>query len=467
MALTKIPSPPRQPIIGNLPQLYGSNTIQKLVKLADDFDGIYSVKLPGATFYVVTKYELVDEICNEKKFRKVVSGVLGELRNVVGDALFTAQTHEPNWQKAHNILMPGFGMPAMKSYISTMNKVSQELVDKWSQRQGEPIDVSEDMTRLTLETIGRCGFDYSFHSFNRDELDPFVYAMSRCLEESLERVKRTSLQKAISFAKNRQFKEDIEILYRTVDDVIRSRMQNPKKYEGKQDFLSLMLNGIDKKTGEKLDEKNIRFQLLTFLIAGHETTSGLLSFAIYFLLSNPEILEKTYLEIDNVLGPDTDFSPDFKTVSQLSYCRQVLQESLRIWPTAPAFTLAPYEDYVLNGKYLIKKDERCAILPKVLHQEKSIWGDDVAIFNPDHFSAINQKKLPKNAFKPFGHGSRICIGQHFALTEATIALVTILKNFEITKDPSYKLRILETITLKPEGLYITVKKRSHQLYQKI
>ena len=317
------------------------------------------------------------------------------------------------------------------------------------------------MTRLALETIALCGFDYTFNSFRKDALDPFIHAMGRSLAESLERVKRLPLQQKLAFKKTKQYFADIDLMNGIVDEVIQKRLENPKDYLGKNDFLALMLEGIDKKTGEKLDDKNIRNQLITFLIAGHETTSGMLAFTFYFLTKHPDVLAKAYDEVDRVLGNDPNFRPDFKTINQLVYCRQILQEALRLWPTAPAFSLTPYEDITIGGQYLIKKNRRCLVLPKALHQDTSIWGDRAHEFNPDNFSAERYNELPRNAYKPFGHGSRSCIGQHFAMVEATIALATILQNFEIQGDDNYNLLVGEALTLKPKDFYLRVAVRNH------
>ena len=122
------------------------------------------------------------------------------------------------------------------------------------------------------------------------------------------------------------------------------------------DLLDRMLTGVDRQSGEKLDETNIIAQCITFLIAGHETTSGLLSFSLYALLKNREALARGYEEVDRVLGPDLSVSPTYAQTHQMPYVSQILEETLRLWPTAPAFTRRPYEDIVLGGKYRIERD---------------------------------------------------------------------------------------------------------------
>jgi cytochrome P450 / NADPH-cytochrome P450 reductase len=135
---------------------------------------------------VVSGYDLVDELCDEKRFDKMLGQGLINARAIVGDGLFTSWTQEPNWKKAHNILLPNFGMRAIRNYFPMMTDIAMQLVQKWERlNPDEEIDVPAEMTRLTLDTIGLCGFGYRFNSFYREEPDPFVASMVRCLSGSL------------------------------------------------------------------------------------------------------------------------------------------------------------------------------------------------------------------------------------------------------------------------------------------
>lgn len=217
-----------------------------------------------------------------------------------------------------------------------------------------------------------------------------------------------------------------------------------------------MLNVEDPETGEKLDDENIRFQIITFLIAGHETTSGLLSFATYFLLKHPDKLKKAYEEVDRVL---TDAAPTYKQVLELKYIRMILNESLRLWPTAPAFSLYPKEDTVIGGKFPITTKDRISVLIPQLHRDRDAWGKDAEEFRPERFE--HQDQVPHHAYKPFGNGQRACIGMQFALHEATLVLGMILKYFTLIDHENYELDIKQTLTLKPGDFHIRVQSR-HQ-----
>src|SRR5262249_15191682 len=150
------------------------------------------------------------------------------------------------------------------------------------------------------------------------------------------------IQKKLARRAQRQFHDDIAAMNDLVDTIIRERKQTGSA--GKQDLLGYMLDGIDKQSGAKLDDLNIRHQIITFLIAGHETTSGLLSFALYFMLKHPTVLAQAYAEVDQVLGTDPEVKPTYAQVQRLTYTQQILKEALRLWPTAPAFSLYPYQD---------------------------------------------------------------------------------------------------------------------------
>lgn len=454
-----IPQPPTSPLLGNLGQLERQHPIESLMRLAQQYGPIFHLSRPGAAhpLTVVSGLSLVDEVCDDARFDKVVQGGERGVRSLGGDGLFTAYTHEPNWRKAHRILLPNFSQRAMQAYLPQMLEVTGQLVDRWARlNPGEAVDVAADMTRLTLETIGLCGFGYRFHSFERETPHPFVAAMTRSLETAQRRVSELPLQARLHGRQEHQFTEDLAAMEALVDGVIRQRRLAGG---GPRDLLQCMLEGVDPESGEGLDDVNIRSQVITFLIAGHETTSSLLSFALYFLVKHPAVLAKARDEVDRVLGADPAQPPSFAAVHQLRYVAQVLDESLRLWPTAPAFSRSPGEDVLLGGHYLVPKGAQVMILTPALHRQREVWGEDAESFDPERFRPEARAALPANAFKPFGHGQRACIGRQFALQEAALALGLILQRFELIDHLDYRLEIKQTLTIKPGGFSLQVRPR--------
>src|SRR5712675_1567550 len=458
--LSPIPHPPTKPVVGNMLSVDSSAPSQHLARMAKEYGPIFWLDMMGAPFVVVSGADLVDELSDEKRFDKSVRGSLRRVRLIAGDALFTAYTTEPNWSKAHNILLQPFGNRAMQSYHPSMLDIAEQLVKKWERMNADDeIDVVHDTTALALDTVGLCGFDYRFNSFYREDYHPFVASLVRSLETIM-------LTRGLPFEglwlrnRNRDLAGDVAFMNKMVDDIVAERRKNAEVNESKKDMLSAMMTGVDRATGTQLDDVNIRYQINTFLIAGHETTSGMLSCAIYALLKHPEVLKKAYDEVDRVLGGDLNVKPTYQQVTQLTYITQILKEALRLWPPAPAYGVAPIKDEVIGGKYKLKKGTFVLVHVLALHRDPSVWGPNPDAFDPANFSREAEAKRPINAWKPFGNGQRACIGRGFAMHESALALGMILQRFKLIDVHLYQMQLKETLTIKPEGFKIKVRPRT-------
>ncbi len=460
--LSPIPHPPTKPVVGNMLSLDSSAPVQNLARLAKQLGPIFWLDMMGAPLVIVSGHDLVDELSDEQRFDKAVRGPLRRVRALAGDGLFTADTSEPNWSKAHNILLQPFGSRAMQSYHSSMVDIAGQLVKKWERLNAdEEIDVVHDMTALTLDTIGLCGFDYRFNSFYRRDYHPFVESLVRSLE-TIMMIRGLPLENLWMQKRRRDLAGDIAFMNKMVDEIVAERRRNAEAADGKKDMLGAMMTGVDRATGEQLDDLNIRYQINTFLIAGHETTSGLLSATLYALLKHPEVLEKAYQEVDRVLGPDIDAKPSYQQVTQLTYITQILKEALRLWPPAPAYGISPLKDETIGGKYKLKKNTFVTVLVLALHRDPSVWGPNPDAFDPENFSREAEAARPVNAWKPFGNGQRACIGRGFAMHEAALAIGMILQRFKLIDIKRYQMRLKETLTIKPDGFKIKVRPRSEK-----
>lgn len=456
-ALEPIPQPPKSRFTGNLAQMQlADNPMESLMKVAEEYGPIFQLEVGSNRVIVVSGFELANELFDTRRFDKGIGPGLKQVRNFNSEGLFSSYTHESHWRKAHNILLPNFSHAAMKRYAPGMLRIANELIAKWEKAcdAGEAVDVPADMTRLTLDTIGLCGFDHEFESFKRDEPHPFINAMMGFLNAMQDNARRPALVNKMMVLKQRQLRKDSQFINDYVDKIVAERKKdpNPEKYV---DLLSYMLTGVDRESGEKLEDSVIRANIVTFLIAGHETTSGLLSFALYELMRHPKVLARAQEEVDRVLGPQ----PDFNQIHQLEYVLQVLKETLRHWPTAPMFSLAPMEDTVIGGKYLIPAGQPCQVLLKAFMQDPKIWGPNAAEFDPDQFAPEKEENRPANAFKAFGNGQRACIGRQFALQEAMLVLGMLLQRFEPVDFDHYKMHIKQSLTIKPGDMHIKLKRR--------
>src|SRR6201984_2348945 len=239
--LNPIPQPPAKPLVGNMLSLDASAPVQNLTRLAKELGPIFWLDMMGAPIVVASGHDLIDELSDERRCDKAVRGSLRRVRAVGGDGLFTADTKEPNWSKAHNILMQPFGNRAMQSYHPSMVDIAEQLVKKWERLNGdEEIDVVHDMTALTLDTIGLCGFDYRFNSFYRRDYHPFVSSLVRSLETIM-------MTRGLPFAsiwmkkRRRDLSSDVEFMNKMVDEIVAERRRNTAAADDKKDMLAAMM----------------------------------------------------------------------------------------------------------------------------------------------------------------------------------------------------------------------------------
>lgn len=391
------------------------------------------------------------ELSDENRFCKHVGPDIDALRILGGDGLFTAYNDEPNWQKAHDVLMPAFSRQAMRRYHSIMFDVADQLLARWDERAGtgEAVDVSADATRVTLETIGRCAAGYPFGCFESERVHPFVEHMVAGLKgsDSLGVLRETFLPKYFARRVERTVRHHGAQMHAIADDIIAERVtQGLGRHD---DLLEMMLMS-------DLEPANIRYQLINFLVAGHETTSGALSFALYYLSQHPEIADKVRAEVAEVWGEDR--GPDFEMIAKLRYVRRVFDEALRLQPTVPGYYRAARADTVLAGAHPMRTGDWVLALTMGLHRDPR-WGDDPDAFDPDRFTPERVKARPPGLYKPFGTGPRSCIGRQFALHEAVLLLALLLRRYELIADPGYRLQVAQRLTLMPKDFQLTLRRR--------
>ncbi len=461
----RIPRPPKRvPLLGDVLTFRGDEPSQSATDYAMQLGEIFEFVFMGARYVVAAGTDVVTDLNDEKRFCKHLGPELVALRIMGGDGLFTAYSDEPNWQRAHQLLMPAFTQAAMRRYHPTMIDVGEELLAAWDAHAvaGTAVDVSAGTTRMTLETIGRCAAGYSFGAFESGVTHPFVDNMVAALRDSdrLGVLWKTYLPKFVAKIYERRVRRHSRFLHGVADEIVAGR--RAEGLGSHDDLLEIMLTpGADGRLG--LDEANIRYQLLNFLVAGHETTSGALSFALYFLSRHPEAFAKARAEIDQVWG-DTP-RPAFERVAKLRYVRRVLDESLRLQPTVPGYYRQAREDTVLAGRYPITKGQWVLALIGSLHRDPRWGGDGLAPvdeFDPDRFAPEHLKSRPGHLYKPFGTGERSCIGRQFALHEAVLVLGMLIRRYDLIADQNYSLRVTERLTIMPKDfrLWMAVRNAS-------
>lgn len=464
-----VPGPRPLPIIGNLADLRRGNFLGTAEELLNKYGDFIMLKLPGRTVYLTRDPAVVqDMLSRPQDFPKRTIGdrsPLSHLRTYsVGDALFTAEDDEEIWHVAHRILLPTMGTSALKQYFPKMLEIADVLMAQLGQlRAGEPFLATDLMTRMTFETIAYTGFNTRFNCIaSKDEI-PFVEAMVEVLRDAMQAPMTVLPASFRPLASHRRERANV-ILADTVDRIIAARKRAQERGEAvPNDILQTMLTTRDRVTGKRLPDENIRHQLITFLIAGHETTSGLLSYVLYLLSRNPAVEAAVCAEVDRVLGRDFGYRPTYQDIERLDYMGRVLKEALRLYPTAPAFNKVVDRDSVLAGHYPISKGQRIVVLLSALHRHAQYWGPDPERFDPDRFLPDAVAARHPNAYHPFGLGMRSCIGFQFALLEARLVLALFYQRYRARlHDPAYQLSHVQTLTIKPKDLQLVLDPRAEE-----
>lgn len=458
---TPIPSPSGLPFIGNAFDIDPREQVASMEHLADVYGPIYKLRIGGDDIVVISDYELYDELCDEKKFQKTVAIGLKRVRDGLHDGLFTAYSDEPNWGIAHRVLVPAFGPLSMHDMFDEMHEIAAQLVLKWARYGSETaLNVVDDFTRLTLDSIALCAMEKRFNSFYREDMHPFPVAMTRFLAEAGQRAVRPAIATKMMRSVQKQYEDDIALMEKTAMDIVNERRMHPSD---KKSLLKAMLDGKDPKTGEKMSEENIAANMVTFLVAGHETTSGMLSYVFYFLCSHPEVQRKARQEVDDIVGSGP---VQFAHMSRLPYITAIMREAIRLNPPAPSSNVETRPDYpgemviLQNGKYVLPKNTTFRFLIRKIQLDTANFGDDAAEFKPERMMDDKFSQLPKNAWKPFGNGERGCIGRPFAWQESILAIAMLLQNFNFRlDDPAYRLRTKQTLTIKPTDFFMRAELR--------
>ncbi|KAJ1660793.1 hypothetical protein IWQ61_000328 [Dispira simplex] len=462
-----IPGPAPYPLLGNLDVFLGDLVSQEHSVLAK-YNHLVTLTMLGQETVVTSDPKYAQHFLTESEyFSKRISYPFGELQGIAGNGLFTSDIDTEEWRLAHKLLMPAFSASAIRGYTRNMAELASKAVkifDKFADNQQE-ILITHWTTNIALETIAAVGFGYTFHLLESEEpaVHPFVQAITYTLAETFNRMVLSPYWKYLPLPRNYEFRRQVKFMTDTVDNVIQERRAHPERSNAKGDILGYMLNTYDlddKGNKRYIQDVNMRDQVITFLIAGHETTSNTMSWCLYLLNKNPDIKRRVLQEIDEANLPTDDLLTP-QHVAKLTYLTQCIKETLRLYP--PIFLLVKQciKDAVLPGGYEVKAGIPCQIMNYALHRHPDHWGPNPDQFNPDHFTPEAIAKRHPYAWMPFSTGPRSCIGMQFALQEIKIVLAYLLRRFDfsnVTPEPVKWDRA--NITLKPLDLRMTVRHRT-------
>ncbi len=382
------------------------------------------------------RHVLVD---NKRNYTKDTP-VFGLLKGLLGNGLLLSEGEF--WLRQRRLMQPMFHRERIAGFGRIMTGAAQKALESWqpAAAEGRVVDISREMMRLTLDVACRSLFSMDIMG----KASAIARSVDLVLEDFIFRFDHPFYPPAnVPTLRNRRYRAAVAELDRIVYGMIAARKG---AVEQPGDLLSLLMEARDEETGEAMTDKQMRDELVTLLIAGHETTANALTWALYLLSTHPDVERRLHAEIETVLG---GHAPEAADLPKLEYTRMVVDETMRLYPPAWITNRMTVADDAVCG-YRIPKGATISICPYVTHRLPEFWENPEG-FDPERFTLEKVKARPMFAYFPFGGGPRMCIGKNFALTEAPLVLATILQRCRLDLCPGREVRKRPLVTLRPEG----------------
>jgi cytochrome P450 len=441
-----LPRPPGPPSLRTLVRLLrGTKGTVLFGGIARDFPGIAHVRLAREHAYVVSDPELVIRLLLTDAKHTNKGRALMQAKSLLGEGLLTS--HGALHRRQRALMMPAFHRARIAGYATQMVTAAQAHAEEWEQRleQGTPeLDMAEDMSRLTLGIVGRTLFGADLAG----EAAEVRHALTAVLD-NFDRAMRPGARLAQLL--RARWIRDVDRAIDDLDGVVARLIAEHRRAGDTGDLLSLLLASSDE--AGTMSDAQVRDETMTLVLAGHETTAMALTWAWHLLAENPVEAARLRVELDEVLGGRT---PSFEDVGRLPRTKAVVAETMRIYPPAWIIGRSIVDDVDEVAGWRIPAGSIVLALPWALHRDARYWQEPLT-FRPDRWLDTegrfdeNAPGQPRGAWFPFGFGSRRCIGDQFAWTEATLVLATLARRFAPTMAPGHVVDVHPAVTLRPEG----------------
>jgi cytochrome P450 len=392
-------------------------------------------------FYSIFRPDHVQHVLHDNHQNYVKGDLIERTKILIGEGLFSSEGD--TWRRQRRIIQPAFDRRRIAALVPLITDSTAAMLDEWAQHadRGTPLDLTTAMTGLTLDIIGRAFFGVDLRGEGAEIGDALRVALAYVNRRTMSLF---PMPTGLPFPRNVRFRRAL----RTLDDAVSRIIQERRRVEQPDagDLLSLLLVARDPDTGEGMSDAELRDQVMTFVLAGHETTALALAWALCLLALHPEIDARLRQEVRSVLAGR---APTLDDLARLPYARMVLDETLRLYPPVWAFPREAIADDRIDG-YRIRAGSTVAIIPYITHRHPAVWSEP-ARFDPERFSPTAAGTRPRYAYLPFGGGPRQCIGSEFALMEAQLALAMIVHDYRVVVAVDGPIEPEVSLTLRPRG----------------
>ena len=438
----ELPAPEGNTIVGHLLDL--SNDPLGFLTKCRDYGDIVPLRLGLTPVCLLVNPDYIEQVLKDRE-TFIKSRGFRVLKTLLGEGLLTAEGESWFWQR--RLAQPVFQQKRIDRYGATMVEYTDLMLQTW--HDGESHDVHADMMRLTLDIVMKCIFDTDVDSGEAAVVSDALDVAMHWFES--KRRQNFLVWEWFPRPENLRYREAIAKMDQAIYGLIRARRAQTA---GSNDLLSMLMAARDEDTGQQMDDKLLRDEVATLMLAGHETTANALSWTWMLLAQHPAAGQKLQAELQQVLAGRLPTLGDMK---QLTYTNQVIKESMRLYPPVAIFGREAVQDCTI-GDYEVPQGTVITMSQWVMHRHPKYF-DRPEAFEPERWTDEFEKKLPRGVYIPFGDGPRICIGKGFAQMEAVLLLATIAQRFELDLEPGYQIVPQPSITLRPEyGIKVKLKR---------
>jgi cytochrome P450 len=441
------PGPRGLPFLGMLPAIR-RDPIGVFLDSARRFGDVVYFKIASRRGYLITNPSDIRHVLQDNARNYHKSPLYQKLRTSIGNGLLTSE--DEFWLRQRRIAQPAFHRQRIEGLAGMMACAARDTADRWETiaASGQPVDVGDEMMRLTRAVVLRTLLGADLGPYT-DTLDEAWAVINEHIGESFW---SAGLTDWFPSSKQRRFQAARAVLQGAVNHVISQRRRDPSEHA---DLLSMLMSARDEETGEGMTDEQLRVEVTTFLLAGQETTSLVLTWLWYLLSQHVEVQRRLEDEIDRALDGR---SPEYGDLANLPYARMVIDEAMRLYPPAWVFSRQALADDELGG-FRLPRGWLAFVVPFVLHRLPAYWREPEK-FDPERFSPEHSAERPKFAYLPFGAGPRQCIGNQFALIEAHLVVAAVVQRYRLRLVPKHKVEPWPLITLRPRyGMPMFIERR--------
>ena len=443
----KLPGPRGTFVVGNLFDVW-ADPLKTFTAATAAYGQNVRLKFLYIDYFLMNDPAAIHHILvqNHQNYRK--SRNYAGIKMMLGEGLLTSEGDF--WKKQRKLAQPAFHRDRLQNFVDTMVSCTNDHLDRWERELtvGSSFDAHREMMRLTFRVVGKTLLSTDVDGDAREIGDALNVAI-QWANEYVESVLR--LPPWIPTPHNRRFLRAKETIDRLVDRIVADRR---KAGDLGNDLLGMLMSATDEHTGDGMSDIQLRSELLTLVLAGHETTANAMSFLVYLLSRHPDVMRRLATEVEEVLSGR---APTLADLKRLEYTTMVIEEAMRLYP--PAWVLERDSiDQDAVGGFTIPKGSLVGISPFILHRNPELYPNPEG-FDPQRFDKASSAARSKHDYLPFGGGPRFCIGNAFAMMEMQIIVPMLIQRFRLDLVPGFRLELDPSVTLRPKnGVPVTLRR---------